>query len=109
MNMPVSDDEIRQATGREWDYWFAFLADAEAAAAEGSSMFGRPEREEGRPPELDRQALFSALQARHPELTGEWQQAIVAEYEEEMGREGGAAADDLAEHVDTGEQEETSA
>ena len=87
MSPSISDDAVRQATGREWDYWFAALADAEAAAAEGTTAFGRPDSaEDTRPDELDHQALVGVLRSQHPELSGWWRQTIVVEYEKEMGR-----------------------
>lgn len=87
MSPSVSEQAVREATGREWDYWFALLAEAEAATAEGTTAFGRPDSAaDARPDELDHPALAAILESEHPELSGWWRQQIVVEYEREMGR-----------------------
>ncbi len=87
MSPSTSNEAVRQATGREWDYWFALLSRAEAEEAEGTPAFGRPpDADAERPPELDHPALVRLLAREHPELSGWWQQMIVVEYEKEMGR-----------------------
>lgn len=87
MSPSTSNEAVRQATGREWDFWFALLSRAEAGAAEGTPAFGRPDDADAeRPSELDHPSLVRILAREHPELGGWWQQMIVVEYEKEMGR-----------------------
>ena len=87
MSPATTNEAVRQATGREWDYWFALLAEAEASAAEGTPVFGRPDDADSeRPPQLDHPALVAVLASEHPEIGSWWQQMIAVEYEKEMGR-----------------------
>ena len=80
MSPSISDDAVREATGRSWDDWFDILSNAESAAAEESPAEA-PEDDA-----LDHKALVAFLRSEHPDLSGWWRQMIVVEYEKETGR-----------------------
>lgn len=72
MSPSISDAAVRKATGREWDEWFAILADAERSQGSGSP--------------LGHKALVAYLRSEDPDLSGWWRQMVVVEYEKHAGR-----------------------
>lgn len=72
MSPSTSDAAVRNATGREWDEWFAILAEAERSQGDGAP--------------LGHKALVAFLRSEHSDLSGWWRQMVVVEYEKHTGR-----------------------
>jgi hypothetical protein len=60
----IADSAVKKTTGKGWDEWFAILDEVGGKA-------------------MNHKELVAALNARHPNVSGWWQQSIVVAYEQE--------------------------